>query len=50
MKYLIYILIAALVAWAVWYLARSLRRQLRGECSCGGDCRSCAGICKSCKK
>ncbi len=47
MKYLIYLLIAALVLWSVWYLIKTVRRQLRGgcDCGCGGDCGSC-GSCK----
>ena len=32
-------------SWAVVYLARHVRRQLRGECGCGG---SCGGDCASC--
>ena len=44
MKYVVYLAIAALVLWAVVYLVRHIRRQLRGDCSsCGGDCGSCPG-------
>ncbi len=45
MKYLIYLLIAALTLWSVQYLVKAVRRQLRGGCGCGGDCGSC-GSCK----
>ena len=41
-KYIIYLAVAALVVWAVVYLIRHIRRQLRGDCgSCGGDCSCC---------
>ncbi|MEG2119173.1 MAG: FeoB-associated Cys-rich membrane protein [Pseudoflavonifractor sp.] len=44
MKYVIYIAMAALVVWAVVYLARNIRRQMQGKCSgCGGHCDSCHG-------
>ena len=36
MKYLIYIAVAALILWAVVYLVRHIRRQMKGDCgSCG---------------
>lgn len=43
MKYLIYLLIAALVLWSVWYLVKTVRRQIRGGCGCicGGNCGRC---------
>lgn len=42
MKYVIYALVAALAVWAVWYLARTIRRQLKGQCiGCSGDCSRC---------
>ena len=38
MKYLIYLAVAGLTVWAVWYLVRQVRRQLRGGgCGCGGS-------------
>ena len=43
MKYVIYAAVALLVLWAVVYLARHVRRQLRGECGCGGSCGGCTG-------
>ncbi len=46
MKYIIYAAVALLILWAVIYLVRHVRRQLRGECgSCGGDCASCGHSC-----
>ena len=45
MKYVIYAGVALLILWAVIYLARQIRRQLRGECGCGG---SCSGKCDCC--
>ena len=46
MKYIIYAAVALLVLWAVVYLVRHVRRQLRGECGCGGgDCASCGQSC-----
>ena len=43
MKYVIYLAVAALIGWSVWYLVRCVRRQLRGDCGCGcgKDCKSC---------
>ena len=38
MKYIIYAGVALLILWAVVYLVRHVRRQLRGEYGCGGDC------------
>ena len=40
MKYFIYLAVAGLTVWAVWYLVRQVRRQLRGGgcgCGCGGS-------------
>ena len=45
MKYIIYAAVAALILWAVVCLVRHVRRQLRGECGCGGDCASCGQSC-----
>lgn len=45
MKYLIYLVIAALVVWAVAYLTRHIRRQMKGDC---GSCGGCEGGCGSC--
>lgn len=50
MKYLIYIAVAALILWAVVYLVRHIRRQMKGDCgscggACGGDCSSCGSAC-----
>ena len=53
MKYVIYALVAALAVWAVWYLARTIRRQLKGQCSgCSGDCSisDCRKASRQCKK
>ena len=43
MKYIVYALAAALAVVAVWYLVRTIRRQLKGDCGCGcgKDCGSC---------
>ncbi len=42
MKYIIYAIVVALVIWAVWYLTRTIRRQLKGGCDhCTGDCARC---------
>ncbi|MEG0764744.1 MAG: FeoB-associated Cys-rich membrane protein [Pseudoflavonifractor sp.] len=50
MKYIIYAAVAVLILWAVVYLIRNIRRQLRGKCSaCGGDCSHCSG-CGTVKK
>lgn len=45
MKYIIYALVVLLVVWSVWYVLRSVRKQLRGDCGCGrgSDCASCGG-------
>ncbi len=49
MKYVIYIAIALLVVWAVVYLIRHIRRQMKGDCgACGGGCQGCSGDCSSC--
>ena len=46
MKYVIYAAVALLILWAVVYLVRHVRRQLRGECGCcGGSCASCGKSC-----
>lgn len=50
MNYVIYAAAVLLLAWSVWYVARTVRRQLRGECSCGGDCSSCGADCGKRKK
>lgn len=49
MKYVIYLAIAALAVWAVVYLVRHIRRQLRGDCGCGGGA-GCGGDCSACGK
>lgn len=43
MKYIIYIGVAALICWSVWYLIRRIGRQWKGECGCecGKDCTTC---------
>ena len=46
MKYIISAAGAALSLGAVVCLVRHVRRQLRGECGCGGG--SCGGDCTSC--
>lgn len=46
MKYIIYAAVGLLILWAVIYLVRHVRRQLRGECGCCGG--SCSGDCASC--
>ena len=44
LKLLIDAAVLALIAWAVWYLVRHLRRQLKGRQGCGcGDCTGCPG-------
>ena len=45
MKYIIYAGVALLILLAVVYLVRHVRRQLRGECDCGGSCASCGHNC-----
>ncbi|MGN8874526.1 FeoB-associated Cys-rich membrane protein [Pseudoflavonifractor sp. HCP28S3_F10] len=54
MKYVIYLAVAALVVWSVWYVARHIRRQLRGDCGCGcgcsGGCECCGTPCGKRKK
>ena len=40
MVYLIYLGVAALIVWSVWYVCRNLRRQVKGACD--GDCAGCA--------
>ena len=50
LKYLIYAAIAALAVWAVVYLVRHVRRQLRGDCGCGGGADCCNGDCGACGK
>lgn len=47
MKYVIYAAIALLVVWAVVYLVRHIRRQLKGDCGCGQGA-DCPGNCGSC--
>ena len=51
MKYIIYLAVAGLTVWAVWYLIRQVRRQLRGGgcgCGCGGS--SCSACGKDCAR
>ena len=44
LRYLICPAVPLLTLWSVVYLARHIRRQLRGQCgSCGGACGACAG-------
>lgn len=54
LKYVVYLLVAVLICWSVFYLIRHVRKQLKGDCgSCGGSCGSChgdCGGCSSCKK
>lgn len=45
MKYLVYLAVAALVVWAVCYVARRIARQVKGDCGCGGGCEGCAHRC-----
>lgn len=42
MKYIIYLAVGVLAVWAVWYVIRHVRRQLRGECGCGEAARGTA--------
>ena len=46
MKYVIYLAVAVLILWAVIYLARHIRRQMKGDCGCCGG--GCSGDCSSC--
>lgn len=46
LAYLIYLSVALLCLWAGRFLIRHFRRQLRGGCSCGGDCGRCSGSCR----
>ncbi|MDB7815642.1 hypothetical protein [Intestinimonas butyriciproducens] len=46
MKYVIYVGIAVLAVWALFYLIRHIQSQIRGDCGCGG----CTGNCTSCGK
>lgn len=48
MKYIIYAAVAALAVWAVVYLVRHVRRQLKGDCGCSGG--GCSGDCSCCGK
>lgn len=41
MKYLVYAAVAALILWAVWYLARCFRRWRRRQGGCGCGCGGC---------
>lgn len=45
MKYVIYCLIAALIAWSVYYLIRRIYRMIRGGGGCDGCCGSCPRDC-----
>lgn len=40
MKYVVYLLVAAVIVWAVVTVIRHVRRTLSGG-TCSGDCRSC---------
>lgn len=46
MKYIIYVAVAVLVLWSVWYVLRHVYRQFKGRCSCDGNCASCGNTCK----
>ena len=46
MKYVIYVGIAVLAVWALFYLIRHIQSQIRGDCGGGG----CTGNCTSCGK
>lgn len=49
MKYFIYIAVALLIVWAVYYVVKSVRRQMKGDCSsCGGGCNGNCSGCSSC--
>lgn len=54
MKYVIYLAIAVLVIWSVWYVIRHIRRQLAGRCGCedgcSGNCSGCGKTCHEQKK
>lgn len=43
MAIVIYLGVAALCLWAARFLVRTVRAQLKGNCSCGGDCGRCGG-------
>ena len=43
LKLIIYAAVLALSGWAVWYVVRHLRRQMKGRCGCG-----CGGACDGC--
>lgn len=45
MDIVIYLAVAALVVWSVWYVARHILRQIRGK-GCDGNCASCGCGCK----
>ena len=46
MNILIYLAVAALALWSVWYVVRTVRRQLKGDCGCSGDCAACGKTCQ----
>ena len=46
MKYVVYLLVAAVIAWAVVTVVRHVKRTFSGE-GCGGDCQGCRRDCKS---
>ena len=47
MKYIVYALIVLLVCWSVWYVLKTVRRQVKGDCGCGcsGGCAGCGSSC-----
>jgi hypothetical protein len=46
-KYIIYIAVAVLILWSVFYLIKVIRRQLKGQGSCDGACGSCGRNCQN---
>ena len=50
MKYVIYVGIAVLVVWALFYLIRHIQSQIRGDRGCGGCTENCASCGKRCGK
>jgi hypothetical protein len=44
-KYFIYIAVAVLILWSVYYVVRAIRRQLKGQGGCDGACGSCSKDC-----
>ncbi len=45
MVWLVYLGVAVLIGWSVWYVCRTVLRRIRGRCD--GDCAGCA-FCDSC--